>query len=490
MNNTYLIFFGKSQDFSFHAFDSKNYINDFNDVIRDFDELESKVFTVDDISNLQLLSKYVFSKNGKTYSLLKLYSLAQAFSGSRIAGSIYGVALLSERDIKISETNLSILAAAKKSFAQESLNGVKFKTSDFLPDAEKIWKALTNHKQENLLDKIEYNHFNNFSVNNKVKAFLVTDVLKNSTNLNDEITNTSRLYFSDDLAHLKRTQERWGKEMFPFYHLENGSYVPYKEKPIETPKTPQGKPLTPDEATHLRMENGELKRENADLDRKFKNFRQQSAKKFHIASISAVALGLTALTFFFTGHFGNAEKDTSDVSQVEPTQFVTENGTQNPTQQQEVATDLNRILADDNKRNTLATLLQNIKQYPNQRDKQKFYTAIVRDAESLGIDVSLFNHLKPAETVAVTPIQTAPTSNASVAPDVQKQKQIAEEQKKKEEEEKRKKAEIEKQKKANDLKKNEQKKTEVKKEETQKVEEKKDKPTTPPIGENGGDKKD
>lgn len=458
MHNTYLIFFGKSQDFSFHAFDSKSYINDFNVVIKDFDELESKVFTVDDVSNSQLLSKYVFNKNGKTYSLLKLYSFAQAYGGSRIAGSIFGVALLSERDIKISENNLSILAAAKKNFAKESLNGVKFKTSDFLPEAEKIWRAIINHNGENLLEAVEYNNFNNLSVNNKVKAFLVKDISKNPTDLNDEIIQTSRLYFSDDLSHLKRTQVKWGAEIFPFYHLENGSYVLYKEKPVIPPLPPINDPLTNEEITRLKMEKGEIEREKEDLNNRFEKFRKQSKKKFLIAIISAAVLGLTILTFFFTSLFGIIEKDPKTNANGLSTQSIDNTRTQNPTQQQKIPVDLNHILVDSNKLAILATLLENIKQYPITQDKQKFYDAIVRDSRSLGIDLSLFNRLKPVEKVTVTPVKNATNSNISGTPDVQKQNQIEDEQ--------RKKAEREKQKNENNLKKVNPQKTEIKKEET------------------------
>ena len=76
---TYLIFFGKSQYFTTHAFDNDDYIDDFNTVIKDFDLLESKIFTVDAIDNKEMLAKYHFSsREGKKYTLLKLYSFAQA----------------------------------------------------------------------------------------------------------------------------------------------------------------------------------------------------------------------------------------------------------------------------------------------------------------------------------------------------------------------------------------------------------------------------
>ena len=107
---TYLFFFGKSQDFTFEVFDEFGKVNDFNKIIKDFDLLESEYFNIDDINNNTILAKYNFvSNSGVKYSMLKLYSLAQAVNGNRIEGSIFGVALLSESDLLFSEANLSLL---------------------------------------------------------------------------------------------------------------------------------------------------------------------------------------------------------------------------------------------------------------------------------------------------------------------------------------------------------------------------------------------
>ena len=129
---TYIIFFGKSQDFTFNAFDRNGYVPDFNLVIRDFDLLESSFFTVDDAGNQDILAKYNFrTKDGRIYSLLKLYSLAQAFNGSRIAGSTYGVSILSTGDLQFSSENNQLLKKAKELFGKKSLNGLKFNKSNF-----------------------------------------------------------------------------------------------------------------------------------------------------------------------------------------------------------------------------------------------------------------------------------------------------------------------------------------------------------------------
>ena len=79
----YIIFFGKSQSFEFHAFDENGIINDFDSVIKDFELLESKWFTIDRTDNKPILSRYEFNSNNQKFCLLKLYGFAQASGGAR-----------------------------------------------------------------------------------------------------------------------------------------------------------------------------------------------------------------------------------------------------------------------------------------------------------------------------------------------------------------------------------------------------------------------
>ncbi|MCE2755633.1 MAG: hypothetical protein LW818_06530 [Ignavibacteriae bacterium] len=116
--NTYFLFFGKSQDFTFYAFDKNGLVPDFNAIIKHFDQLESLVFSVDEPDNKDIIAKYVFkTSKGKAYSLLKQYSCAQAFAGDRLSGSTYGVAILSDGDVQITDYNLRLLKSAKEKFA-------------------------------------------------------------------------------------------------------------------------------------------------------------------------------------------------------------------------------------------------------------------------------------------------------------------------------------------------------------------------------------
>lgn len=235
----YLIFFGKSQDFSIRYYDRENPIDDFNSVIKDFDLLESKVFTVDDIKNKEILSRYFFNLKGRNFCLLKLYSFAQAFSGNRIAGSIYGVGLLSDRCIQFTKDNLELLHAAKQKFAELSLDGAKFKKSDFQDDTDRIWKAIVTSNNGNLLDKVTTSTLSINKTDSQV-AFYVKDLFGDAIKLNNRISNQDIVYLSEDLEHLKRTQNKWGKDNFPVYWEKNNEFVIYKDEPPTVP-TPQHK---------------------------------------------------------------------------------------------------------------------------------------------------------------------------------------------------------------------------------------------------------
>ena len=204
---TYLFFFGKSQDFTFEVFDEFGKVNDFNKIIKDFDLLESEYFNIDDINNSSIIAKYNFVSNaGVKFSMLKLYSLAQAVSGNRIEGSIYGVALLSERDLSFSETNLSLLKQAKDEFAKLSLAGLKFNKSNFSADANAIWNAIVNSEAGNYFRLLSYGQNIQISNNRLTRAYFINSIFDTSHNFDNQMGLTQRLYVSNDIDHLKRMQ--------------------------------------------------------------------------------------------------------------------------------------------------------------------------------------------------------------------------------------------------------------------------------------------
>ena len=237
---TYLVFFGNAQGFLNYYFDRQNSITDFNSVIENFDLLESRIFTTDSIDNREILARYHFtSSNGKRYSLLKLYSFAQAYNIARVEGCIFGVAILSESTVVISQKNLSLLRAAKDNFSKLSLNGLKFNKSDFFDDVQKIWRAIVQNDSGNLIDAIDLAAISDSSEQAPI-AYKVDHLFLDAINLDGKTLNQGFVYFSDDFDHLKRAQQKWGAEHFPVYCKSGLDYVLYKEKiPIKPVSLPQ-----------------------------------------------------------------------------------------------------------------------------------------------------------------------------------------------------------------------------------------------------------
>jgi hypothetical protein len=232
--NTYFLLFGKSQDFTFYAFDKNGLIPDFNVIIKHFDQLESLVFSVDEPDNKEIIAKYVFkTSKGKPYSLLKQYSCAQAFAGDRLSGSTYGVAILSDGDVNISDYNLRLLKSAKETFAKLSLSGLKFTKSDFIDDAKKIWKGISEHNEGN-----EPSYFEKINVSpdipilhrNDISAFYVHDLLEGAIEIGRMSTESNKVYITEDFEHLKRAYLKWGEVKFPVFHKVGNAYQQYTDE--------------------------------------------------------------------------------------------------------------------------------------------------------------------------------------------------------------------------------------------------------------------
>ena len=259
--STYLIFFGKSQDFNFYAFDSKGYIHDFSSVIKDFDKLESNYFTVDAIDNQDILAKYVFQSNsGAGFSLLKLYSFAQAINGHRIVGSTVGVAFLSSYDLALSEFNVSLLRKAKDNLSKLSLNGLKFNKSNFLEDAIEIWKAFTNSGEGNLFDKIE-KISTSVTVPQKElpTVYFVPSVFKDLSWITPELSKSQKIYLSSDKAHILRAKNKLG-DFLSIFKREGTTIVPF----IENHRVNEEKNNNRESVDDNKANNDQDKRKNTD----------------------------------------------------------------------------------------------------------------------------------------------------------------------------------------------------------------------------------
>jgi hypothetical protein len=303
---TYLVFFGKSQDFTSLYYDRNGWIADFNSLIRDFSLLESRVFTIDDINNKEILSRYFFTQQGKKYCLVKLYSLGQAMSGARISGSIYGVGLLSDRAIDFSKENLDLLRAAKDNFAKLSLDGIKFNKSNFKSDTDRIWNAIVSSKNGNLLDKISTQELKINEVEDPIAIF-VKNLFEDAVELNSRIASFDTVYFSEDFQHLKRAQQKWGKDFFPIYSEENGKFVQYQEvvaAPIQTSKVVQAGTILKDqkvsEELTLRLELYDLKNANQSLKEDLEKIKKkQKRSRYLVYGLSGLVVVLLVILFFF-----------------------------------------------------------------------------------------------------------------------------------------------------------------------------------------------
>ena len=393
---TYLLFFGKSQDFTTHAFDNSDYIEDFNSVIKDFDLLESKIFTVDSAENKDMLAKYYFTaKDGKKYSLLKLYSFAQAFSGDRISGSIYGVALLSEGDISISKSNLNILNSTKNNFAKLCLNGLKFKSSDFFDDVNKIWNAVINHKEGNYLDKVTFTNRNISNANTGTKGFYVNNMFEDSLELDKQMNTASRIYISEDLAHLKRVHSLRGNDFKIYAKTKNGYEIYQEPKPIESPKVniPEKNNLSPSttsEEQKSKHKISDLEEENDELYKKASYYKKKNRKTFINLGVLASILFVTTITFFFTSDFSSDKKNNPDT-------YSDETGFEESETINNGKINLDTILGNSNNIDSLKTLIEDIKFASSFDPKISFsdsllfrkkYKSIKGKSDYLKIDIS------------------------------------------------------------------------------------------------------
>jgi hypothetical protein len=203
----HLFFFGKSQSFSFQAFDENEIIEDYDQFIRDFDKLESSVFTIDRTENQDILAYYKFSKGSKSFSLLKLYSFAQAYSGERVEGSTYGIAFLSDHDIELTSRNIKLLISLKTAFGNLSLTGKKFRYADFSNDARRTWLGFKRQLYFALIDT-------GGPVRVPVEQNPLGIELKELHNITEEIRNFTNerayVYFTEDRSHLERAKKKWG----------------------------------------------------------------------------------------------------------------------------------------------------------------------------------------------------------------------------------------------------------------------------------------
>ena len=224
----YLILFGKSQSFSFYAFTENGLVADFNEIIPDFDLLESQLLNIDSEDNKDTFSKYIFKKGSDVnYSLIKMYSFAQPHQGFRIEGCSYGVALLSSENIKISKNNIQFLKIIKQKFAETILLNNKFTTSNFKNESVllfEIFKTQIGFKNIDLLSNYGFN------LPNTTVGVATTSLL----NFDIEISNYSeKIYITEDLDRLLRAQKKWGSTLLKIYEQKGLNIIEFKKNTTE-----------------------------------------------------------------------------------------------------------------------------------------------------------------------------------------------------------------------------------------------------------------
>ncbi|MEP0264272.1 hypothetical protein [Dokdonia sp.] len=384
----YLVFFGKSQDFTIEVFDVNGIVTESNPIFNSLHLLESGVFTIDDPSNKEILAKYNFADDKQKYSLLKLYSLAQAVDGTRISGSIYGVAFLSTSNLKISETNNKLLKSLKEEFSKLSLNKRKFNKSNFREDVFKIWKAFVT---QNYFDKIKTTQRINIAKNQvNLKAFLVDNIILSSVKFDNEIKNTSRLYFSNDKEHLIRTHKKWG-DKFTFFENTDDKLIKYESVKIEAKPEVKSESGSDSIINAYEVKIFNLKYKKQKISKKYKRAKKRFNKKIKLLSIICLLPLLSLGIFFFNDNLifdkENPENSTNTITKAKEGEIILEEK-----MVQNSLSNFNILNNDDII--ILSNLSTNLKKFNSTKDSNKslkIFDAIRRDSDYLHIDLSYFD---------------------------------------------------------------------------------------------------
>lgn len=366
--STYIIFFGKSQSFNFHAFDAAGLVTNFDAVIKNFDKLESDKFEPDNENNLPIISHYQFQNGNKRYSLLKMYGFAQAYDSSRIKGNSYGVALLSDLNIQITKPSLDLLTGVFKKFGELTLvNGKKFNASDFQEPAQLLWNAIVHHNSGNLLSTISTESFSNFV--NSTKSFLVSDLNQDPIDIFRLFNSTSSLYFSCDQEHLKRAQKNNGKQVFPIYVKRGNDYQTLEEPSPQ----PANRNLPDDASVNLRRLESLVQDSYSQIEKitKEKELIVDQANKWKKRSyILSILIASMVIYLFANWIFEPSQTETRD-----PKEGPKKENTPLPYQTES-------ILSDSIKREQLKNFITNLELY-SKKPEFIYAEALIRDAIAL-----------------------------------------------------------------------------------------------------------
>lgn len=326
---TYLVFFGKSQDFNACYFDESQALDNFNAVIRDFDKLESKVFNAysEQKADTVLSSEY-FVHSGQPFSLLKLFGFAQAKNGGRDKGTIYGVGLISNARLSLSQKNLELLRVAKDSFAKLSLENFKFNKTDFGEDAHKIWRAITHNKDGNLLSKVDLSAFVGVPQKAETKGIHVQSLISDSVALGGSLQNETHFYISESLDHLKLNHNHWVRfqqsSKLTLFQKSGNTIVPYSE-PRDTDHSEDNTNILTPPPSRLESENSdELKQQLTEAKNWLKHLSRRN-KLYLYLIVSLVAMVFCLLFFYINEALEPKIETVTETKPSEPNPFLTYN---------------------------------------------------------------------------------------------------------------------------------------------------------------------
>lgn len=226
----YLIFFGKSSEFTSFAFDSNQFLPDFErNVFKDFDQLESRFLVNDQLANALVLSKYNFSYMKKGFSMLKMYGCAMANNANRISGSSYGVAIISDHDILVTDYNTDLLLKTTLKFKQLAIENNRFSKTNFFEFAQMLWGVFV---KEDFFSQIQTHGDPYVSSNSTPIPILSNDFLGLDKIVKEKIRISSKIYFSSDLGHIQRSISNYGSRI-PIFEISNGKLIEYREEVIQ-----------------------------------------------------------------------------------------------------------------------------------------------------------------------------------------------------------------------------------------------------------------
>lgn len=317
----YLLFFGKSSEFTTYAFDEEGLVPDFDrKVFRDFDLLETRFLVNDQLDNEIAVAKYNFDYVGNKFSMVKIYGCAMAANADRISGSSYGIAFISENDISLSKENINLLNTVRLKFKELAIENNRFIETSFVHYVEQIWAVFV---KANYFQKIETNGNPFVSSNSSPLPFFVENFDGLNKVSQEQIKLSSKLYFTTDLGHIYRSIKYSGGGIH-VYTISNGKAIEFREEEeikdsIVSKPTPSKKEevISKNESsvqseTSLELQVNELRKQKIELEERLKSTLKQHAEisRYRIAFwvLFLAFLGIFIFFFFrFSGIISNLE---------------------------------------------------------------------------------------------------------------------------------------------------------------------------------------